>query len=525
MINYFLYARKSTDVEDKQVRSIEDQLAVLRALAKEQGLNIVSEFVEKQSAKVPGRPVFNEMMERIQKGEAQGIVCWKLDRLARNPVDGGQVSWLLQRGIIQHIQTNDRSYYPTDNVLMMSVEFGVANQYILDLAANTKRGLYEKVKRGEFPSLAPIGYFNDPRTKTIMVDRKTAKVIKAAFELYAEDNSRLEDISTFFAEHGFLSKAHNPYHRDRITRILSNPFYCGLFRYGGEIYEGKHEPIVSKRLFDKVQDILKGNGRPHHKAKNEPRPLCGLFRCGECGMMVTAEVQRGHTYYRCTKKSAVRCSQLYVREEELDRQLSDILNQFAMPTDWAAELSKMADKDEGESLQASAAASQAARSEIGVISEKLQRLLAVYLDQDIEREAYRSEKASLLSRKKSLEEKIGEMGRGAIAWLEQFRSWLGDAQTLGGAATSSDLSLKKSSAQKIFGSNAFIKNRVVEFNPALPYDALRASRVNFSENNKSLTLVRMVGIEPTTSFLSGTRSTTELHAPYDHFILFYTTKT
>ncbi len=493
---YFLYARKSTDVEDKQVRSIDDQLAVLRALAKEQELHVVAEFVEKQSAKVPGRPVFNEVMKRIQKGEAQGIVCWKLDRLARNPVDGGQVSWLLQQGVIQHIATNDRGYYPTDNVLMMSVEFGVANQYILDLAANTKRGLYEKVKRGEYPSLSPVGYINDPRTKTIIVDRKKARIIKAAFELYAEDNSRLEDISQFFASRGFFSKVGNAYHRDRITRILTNPFYCGLFRYGGEIYEGKHEPIVSKRLFDKVQYILKGNGRPHHKTKNEPRPLCGLFRCGECGRMITAEVQRGHTYYRCTKKSAVRCSQLYVREEELDRQLSDILNQFAIPEAWAAELSKMADKDERESLQASAAANQATRLEIDVISQKLQRLLSVYLDQDIERDAYRLEKAELLSRKKSLEEKIGEVSRGTIAWLEQFRNWLKDAQMLGETVASSDLPLKKSSAQKIFGSNAFIKNRVVEFNPVPPYDALRASRVNFSETELCTVLVPVNGIGP-----------------------------
>ena len=156
MTTYFLYARKSTDVEDKQVRSIDDQLTVLRTLAKEQGLTISQEFVERQSAKKPGRPVFNEMMERIQKGEAQGIVCWKLDRLARNPVDSGLISWLLQQGVIQHIQTHDRSFYPTDNVLMTSVEFGMATQYILDLKTNTKRGLYAKAKRGDYPGNAPL---------------------------------------------------------------------------------------------------------------------------------------------------------------------------------------------------------------------------------------------------------------------------------------------------------------------------------------------------------------------------------
>jgi len=155
MPHYFLYARKSTDVEDKQVRSIEDQLAVLRALAKTEGLNIIEEFVEKQSAKLPGRPIFDKMLTRIEKGEAQGIICWKLDRLARNPIDGGQISWFLQRGVIQHIQTHDRSYRPTDNILMMSVEFGMANQYILDLSSNVKRGLHEKARRGEFPIALP----------------------------------------------------------------------------------------------------------------------------------------------------------------------------------------------------------------------------------------------------------------------------------------------------------------------------------------------------------------------------------
>ncbi len=94
-MKYFLYARKSTDVEDKQVMSIEAQLAELRALAKSNSLEIVEEFVEKKTAKMPGRSVFNDMVKRIQKGEVQGIICWKLDRLARNPVDGGQISWML----------------------------------------------------------------------------------------------------------------------------------------------------------------------------------------------------------------------------------------------------------------------------------------------------------------------------------------------------------------------------------------------------------------------------------------------
>src|SRR3989344_1957158 len=143
-MKYFLYARKSTDFEDKQILSIEAQLVELRSIARQNNLEIATEFVEKQSAKIPGRAIFNDMMARIQLGEAQGIICWKIDRLARNPVDGGQIQWLLQQGVIRHIQTHDRSHYPNDNVLMMSVELGMATEYIRQLNAKNARGLRAK---------------------------------------------------------------------------------------------------------------------------------------------------------------------------------------------------------------------------------------------------------------------------------------------------------------------------------------------------------------------------------------------
>ena len=519
MTNYFLYARKSTDVEDKQVRSIEDQLAVLRALAKEQGLNIVHEFIEKQSAKIPNRPVFNEMLARIEKGEAQGIICWKLDRLARNPIDGGQISWFLQKGIIEHIQTHDRSYRPSDNILMMSVEFGMATQYILDLSANTKRGLYEKVKRGEYPSIAPIGYLNDARTKTVAVNRNKAKIVKEAFELYSHGQSRLEDIAELFLKRGIVSKEGNRLHLSNVTKILSNPFYYGHFRYVGELYEGKYQPLITKKLFDKVQEVMKHRGWQDRK-ENDPRPLCGLLKCGECGCSITAEGKtkkqkngniHNYTYYHCTKKKGL-CSQPCIREEVLASQLSDVLKTYAMPSNWAVELSRLADKDEQEAVQSSTITSQATRDEIATISSKLKRLRGIYIDEDIEQDEYLAEKSDLLSRKKSLEEKMTDLEQGIISWLEPLREWIKDASNIEENAISSNLPLKKLSVQKIFGSNLFLKNRRIEFNPIPPYAELCSARKNFSEKEFCLLSVRTLGIEPRTSVLSGQRSTTELCA-------------
>ena len=240
-MRYFLYARKSTDVEDKQVMSIEAQLIELRALARRDGLDIAEEYIEKRSAKIPGRPVFEEMLKRIEKGEAQGIVCWKIDRLSRNPVDSGRISWLLQQSVVQKITTHDRAYLPHDNVLLMSVEFGMANQYIRDLSVNVTRGLRHKARLGIYPSIAPLGYLNDPRTKTIAVDRKKSKIVLAGFELYAQNGSRLEDVANFLFQHGIKTGATRgwskgggkPLKRDQISFLLSNPFYYGHFKYSG----------------------------------------------------------------------------------------------------------------------------------------------------------------------------------------------------------------------------------------------------------------------------------------------------
>jgi DNA invertase Pin-like site-specific DNA recombinase len=156
-----MYCRKSTDSEDRQVQSIADQKRELQTVIERFNLNVVKVFEESMSAKSPGRPVFNEMMQMVNSGEAEGILCWKLNRLSRNPIDGGQIQWQLQNGIIQSIITPSREYLPTDNVLMMSVELGMATQYSIDLSKDVKRGMDSKVTKGWRPGRAPLGYLND----------------------------------------------------------------------------------------------------------------------------------------------------------------------------------------------------------------------------------------------------------------------------------------------------------------------------------------------------------------------------
>src|ERR1035437_9896972 len=469
---FFLYARKSTDVEDKQVLSIEAQLQELRDYAKRENLNIAQEFVEKQSAKYIGRPVFNEMMQCIEKGDADSILSWHPDRLARNSIDGGKIIYLLDTGKLASIK------FPTfwcdstsQGKFMLNMAFGQSKYYVDSLSENTKRGLRQKVRMGIFPSQAPVGYLNDSRTKTIVVEKKKSRIVRLAFEKYVKGNMRLEDVSNFLAKSGVTTRTGKRISKTKASFILSNPFYIGLFKYGGEIHEGKHEPIISKKLFDEAQEMLKFRGQPERKPQNEPQPYCGLISCASCGMMITAENKTKrqkngnvhyYVYYRCTKKSKVmKCKEMSLRSEKLDEQLSSLIQKVSLPKDWAEELNRLALQDYKNSAPSLTASVKEKETRLSVISQKLERLLTGYLDQVIDQVDYTSQKTKLLLEKKSLQEEMTSLSHKQNDWLAPFQNWLKDAQSLDKIASDSDLFAKKVCAKEIFGSHLLLGEKTV----------------------------------------------------------------
>ncbi len=524
MQKFFLYARKSTDEEDRQIRSIEDQIAELRAFAKNENLEIIDELIEKQSAKIPGRPIFNEMMKKIEDGEANGILAWHPDRLARNSVDGGKIIYLVDCGHLQALKFSTFWFEPTpQGKFMLNIAFGQSKYYVDSLSENTKRGQRQKAKRGEYPGLAPVGYINDARIKSIVIHKKRSVIVRKAFELYAKNESRLEDISNFLAQNGILSKTGKRIHKDRVSFILQNPFYTGLFRYTKEIYEGKHQPIVSKKIFDKVQEILKQRGKIRKSSKNQPQAFCGLLKCGTCGMMITAESRikkqkngnvHHYVYYRCSRKSkTIKCAEPPVRQEVLEKQISSLLQKFSLKQDWAEELSKKLEKNKKETAQSSVAFVQEAQEKIKNISAKIQRLLDSYLDQVVEREIYLAKKSELLSEKKSLEERINTLEQKRFGWVEPMRNWTNYAQTIGKSANESSLFEKKAATKEIFGLNLVLANREARHSAPSGTDfplkkhwaALCAATENFGKIQKSCVIAQRTGFGPVVSSVTGRR--------------------
>ena len=188
-LKYFTYCRKSSEESSqRQIASIGDQKGSLKLLVEREGLTMAkTSFTEEKSAKDPGRPIFNDMLDRIKKGEANAILCWDIDRLSRNPIDNGQLQWMLQKSVIKVIKTPSRSYYPEDAGLLMSIEGGRATDYVMRLSRNVKRGLNSKAMRGWRPSGGPIGYINvgtEKGNKTIAPDPERFEIVRKMWDLY-----------------------------------------------------------------------------------------------------------------------------------------------------------------------------------------------------------------------------------------------------------------------------------------------------------------------------------------------------
>ena len=468
-LKYFLYARKSSESEDRQMASIGDQIKEIQNLASELNLEIVEIFEESGSAKAPGRKLFNEMLLRIEQGEANGILCWKLNRLARNPVDGGQISWMLQKNLIKHIQCYGRDYKPNDNVLMMQVEFGMANQFVKDLSVDVKRGTRNKAERGWFPaSLLPIGYMhNKDRTgkvkkKEIIPDPKIFPILKELWKLMLTKAYSIAEIKREADRLGLRNNKKRCYVHNSFIRMFCNPFYYGKFKWKDgndnyQLFKGKHKPLITQTEFNRIQRILGTIGNNNHERKYN-YTFKGLLSCGECSGAITASRKRNvyckgckrkfscmHRadcprckvpiskmknpkivdvlYYHCTKKKGP-CSQKYMSSAKLnllyveaikDMQLSESVYQFML-----VELQTLEQVTESESRQIY----QVLKKQQSELKNRIQSLALMRADGEISKDDFQKMKNVTEKEIKEKADQIHDLDYQDIHWAQLAKSYL-----------------------------------------------------------------------------------------------------
>lgn len=343
-IRYCLYARKSSEAEEKQALSIDSQIKEMLSLAQREGLNIVDMYRESHSAKDCGqRPVFNQLITDIRLGKFDGILVWHPDRLSRNAGDLGAVVDLLDQKKLVEIRTYSQRFTNNPNEKFLLMILGSQAKLENDnKSINVKRGLRTRVESGLWPSVAPTGYLNHPdRTMKchIIVDPLRSHVIRLMFEKAAYEKFSIRKLYKWLKEDvRFVTKNGKPLTLSNVQIILRNNFYMGMIEYprkSGKWYLGRHEPIVDKELFKKVQERLDANkgGEKTRKEFAFTRLMkCGMCKSGVCAEekhknLINGDVAR-YVYYGCTRFNDKNCKNTYLREEDLISQLLDIIDRI-----------------------------------------------------------------------------------------------------------------------------------------------------------------------------------------------------
>lgn len=372
---YVIYARKSTSGLKRQAKSIEDQVDAMREIAKNNGYKVVKVFTERMSAKKPNkRPVFDEMVKYIEDGRANAILCWRPNRLARNSLEGGKIISLLETEQIKVLRTHSTTYRASDNILPLSVEFGMASQYSRDNVDDIERGMRTNCEQGLFNHKAPQGYRNSrdvfDNNKPIIikdvsiidgVEANRFELIKKMFRTYLTGNYTVPEVYRMLEEWGYT----NPETGKMISlgclhHILEDVFYKGyLFAYKNHeiLIKGNWEPMITEEEYDRVQSIKGKYAREHGK---KPRvsvharrfELRGVMRCATCQCSIIPEMHHkrqadgsyhDHIYYRCTHKSKKRPCSLWggITQEEAYAQIGALLDQYTISEElyeWGLEI-------------------------------------------------------------------------------------------------------------------------------------------------------------------------------------------
>lgn len=346
-LTYCLYARKSSESDERQALSIDSQIKEMLELAQRDKIDVVDVRRESHSAKdSAARPVFNQLLADVRSGRFNSILTWAPDRLSRNAGDLGGLVDLMDQKLLYEIKTPSQKFTnnPSEKFLLM-ILCSQAKLENDNKSLNVKRGLKTKVEMGLWTGVAPTGYLNEKRTDRkgyVIVDPKRGPIIKQAFEKAAYEKWSGRKVYQWLKfDIKFTTKNGAPLYLSNVYKILDNSFYTGTFEYprgSGKWYTGKHTPLITKETFELARQQI-AEGAHHNYRGSKEFAFTKLLTCGLCGSGITADEkfkklkdgsEARYVYYGCTRAHDLHCSGGYIREEDLVKQFAELIDKLSV---------------------------------------------------------------------------------------------------------------------------------------------------------------------------------------------------
>ena len=496
----FVYFRRSQDREDRQLLSIPKQQAQVQSIIDDYDFLPIQLPDEDQTAKMPGRPIFNDMMERIEADEARYIVVWALSRLSRNPVDGARVIYAMDMGHLLAVYTPSRIYRDTpEDKWLLQIELANAKKNNDDLSVQVKEGFATKRAYGQYPGPAPLGFVNiiiSPGQRNIAPDPDKGPLCVRLCEMAATGTYHVDDLLKEARSMGLTSRSGKPISKQTLIDMLQRRTNIGVFQYDGkkEWHKGSYPPLISADLYDAVQV---GMGWAKQKNRKQPAttsgryyPYKGLFLCKTCRHSITAypkikELASGTTaeyvYYTCTKKSqTIKCEEKQVTDHGLEQDVEVRMREYGITEAAGAECSswlechyndyiKKHNQDRPQWLKDN----QKAQKALDLLDEKLE-------DGTISDERYKVRAAihtDVLARTNEL---LDTTDTDAERWLELAKETFSTAINIGDVFQMANYTERRRLMMYI-GSNWYLSNKKVVLTEREPLDLLRnrASETNW----------------------------------------------
>jgi site-specific DNA recombinase len=425
MRDYYAYVRVSTVKQGERGSSLQEQKSAIEAYAKRHGLPITVWFEEMETAAKEGRRLFNRMVADLTKGKAAGVIVHKIDRSARNLKDWSQINDLMDAGVEVHFAHESLDMGTRGGRLSADIQAVVAADYIRNLRDEVKKGIYGRLKQGLYPLPAPRGYLDRGKGKRKEIDPVSGPLVRQAFELYGSGAHTLETLRMEMHRRGLRSRAGQPLGLEAISVMLRNPFYCGLIRIRrtGQTFEGVHQPLVTKAVFDRVQAVLEG--RVFARPQKHSFLFRRLIRCAACGYSLIGESRKGHTYYRCHTRT---CRGTILKEPEIDRMLRERLALLRFTEEEVEAITRQAQARSGDQEVREEQRTAGLKRDLARCDDRLARLTDALVDGLLDKETFELRKTALFEERRSLRDGL-EAKPAEETFAETVVKYLGRANT------------------------------------------------------------------------------------------------